>query len=81
MKKETCYNKKEQVQLEELWNMATRTYKEIPENDPYYAEAVHIIGQVQNIAGISKDEATRILKYNTKDLNDADLMYSTNTCT
>ena len=45
--------------LEELWNMATRTYKEIPENDPYYAEAVHIIGQVQNIAGISKDEATR----------------------
>ena len=40
--------------LEELWNMATRTYKEIPENDPYYAEAVHIIGQVQNIAGISR---------------------------
>ena len=32
----------------------------------------HIIGQVQNIAGISKDETTRILKYNTKDLNDAE---------
>ena len=57
--------KRLKITFQNYGTWATRTYKEIPENDPYYAEAVHIITQMNNIANISKDETVRTLDYIT----------------